>query len=41
MFCICVHINIIYGAFDYDKMYENLLTLKNKKLNLRYINRKK
>ena len=32
IFCICIDVYKIYGGDDYDKIYEVLSTLKNKKI---------
>ena len=32
MFCICIYVYKIYEGFGYDKLYEVLSTLKNKKI---------
>ena len=34
IFCICVDAYKIYEGNDYDKIYEVLLTLKNRKLKI-------
>ena len=40
IFCICIDLYKIYEGDDYDKIYEVLSTLKNKKLKKQYLNRK-
>ena len=34
IFCICIDVHRIYDGDDYDKLYEVLSTLKNKKLKI-------
>ena len=34
IFCICIDVYKIYESYDYDEIYKDLSTLKNKKLKI-------